>query len=728
VSDPAGEVIYLRDEATGEVWSPTPAPMRGGGYDVRHRPGASVFRHVRAGIASELTLGMAAGHALKVAALRLHNEGSEPRRLTLTAYVEWTLGAERDQRQQQVRTSFDDRRGAILAGNSFEPYFADWVAFCALSEPVTGHTGDRAAFIGRNGTLAVPAGLRTRLNGATGAGPDPCAALQCVLELAPGESRDVVVLLGAAAGAREAEALLDRYRAPAQARAAVERSLDEWRRLLSTVVVRTPDRAFDALLNGWSLYQTLACRIWARSALYQSSGGYGFRDQLQDVMACLYAAPGIARDHILHAAGRQFVEGDVQHWWHPHTGRGTRTRFSDDLVWLPYVTEHYARVTGDAAILDEAVPFLTMRALQPEEHEVYDLPAVADETATLYEHCLRALRKASTRGRHGLPLIGGGDWNDGMNRVGVEGRGESVWLGWFLADTMRRFACVAEARGDGGAAEELRALADGYVTALERDGWDGEWYRRAYFDDGTPLGSALGVECRIDAIAQSWSVISGAGAPDRQASALRALERELVDDEARILKLLAPPFDRMPQDPGYIKGYLPGVRENGAQYTHAALWTVLATALRGDGDRAFELFQMLNPLTRTATPDGVASYKVEPYVIPADVYAAEGHVGRGGWTWYTGSASWFYRVGLEAILGLTKRGDTLRIEPRVPAAWPEYGIDYRHGGATYRIVVRRDGAAAGPRVSLDGVALDDDAIPLVDDGGEHAVLVHLPPP
>ncbi|HET8769937.1 MAG TPA: hypothetical protein VFM71_03035, partial [Gemmatimonadaceae bacterium] len=517
------------------------------------------------------------------------------------------------------------------------------------------------------------------------------------------------------------------YRDVRRAAAAIGRTVDGWAERLSAITVRTPEPSFDVLVNRWLLYQALACRMWARSAIYQSGGAYGFRDQLQDVMAFVYAEPAIAREHIVRAAGRQFAEGDVQHWWHPDSGRGVRTRFSDDLAWLPFVVDHYVRVTGDASVLAEQAPFLSMRALEPHEHEVYDLPQVSDERADVMEHCIRALRKACTSGPHGLPLIGTGDWNDGMNRVGMNGRGETVWLAWFLITTLRGFADHVEARGGGfgDIAGEFRAKADAYVKAVEAHGWDGAWYRRAYFDDGTPLGSSESTECRIDSIAQSWSVISGAGAPERQAQAMRSLEEHLVDNDARLIRLLTPAFDETPKDPGYIKGYLPGVRENGAQYTHAALWAVQATAMAGNGQRAFELYQMINPLTHAETPEGVATYKVEPYVVAADVYTAEGALGRGGWTWYTGSASWMYRVGVESLVGLVKRGDTLRIEPNVPESWPEMQVEYRVGKAIYAITVHEPGRVrgAGSEVMIDGRALHDGVIPLTDDGARHEVVV-----
>ena len=731
VSDPTSDVLYLKDLDTGALWSATPAPIDDGRYLVRHGAGESTFTHEHDGIHTTLHLGMPDDAAAKLSRLRITNASANIRRLSITAFVEWTLGSRREDTQYHVRTRFAPEQQAILAHNTFDAQFAEWTAFLAVSEPVSSYSANRRSFLGRNGSGADPAALRIdRLDGMTGVALDPCAALQFEVVVLPGESRNIVVVLGAARSEAEARVLADRLRAPSGAMAAALRSVAAWDTRLSVITVRTPDPSFDIMINKWSLYQALSCRMWARMGLYQSSGAYGFRDQLQDVMAFLYAEPGVAREHILRAAARQFLEGDVQHWWHPHSGRGVRTRFSDDLVWLPYVVDQYVRVTGDATVLDEYVPFLAMRALLPHEHEIYDLPTVTDELGSVYEHCRRALRRACTVGAHGLPLIGTGDWNDGMSRVGADGKGESVWLAWFLVTTLRTFATYCDARGDHGEAQDMRRKADDYVLAVEDKGWDGGWYRRAYYDDGTPMGSSANTECRIDSIAQSWSVISGAGNTARQRLAMDALNEQLVLDDARLIMLLTPPFTEGAHDPGYIAGYVPGVRENGAQYTHAALWAVLATAMHGDGERAFQLFQMINPLTHGSTAEGVATYKVEPYVVAADVYTAPSQFGRGGWTWYTGSASWLYRVGLENILGFTKIGDTLRIEPCVPRDWREFELQYRFGGATYEILVRNPGLLRrrGSRVTLDGTRFRTNTIPLVDDGQVHRVVVDVAAP
>jgi cyclic beta-1,2-glucan synthetase len=729
VTDQVTEVVYLRDDETGEVWTPSPQPIRHGtAYTVRHAAGSTEFQHTHSGIATSLMLGMAGDDPVKIGLLTMTNETNHPRRLTITAYAEWVLGVARELTRDNVVTSFDRDADAVFARNGFDPQYAGTVAFMSVSEPVTGYTTDRSEFLGRNGDYADPAALRRALLAeATGAGLDPCAALQFEVTLGPGETRTVATLLGGAEDQAEARRLLRAYKDAGAARGVLDQSRAAWRQRLSTVTVRTPEPEFDAMLNGWLLYQALSCRMWGRTALYQSSGAYGFRDQLQDSAAFLYAVPDVSRAHIVRSAGRQFKEGDVQHWWHPQSGRGVRTRFSDDLAWLPYITDHYVTITGDTGVLDERAPYLTSRLLDEHEQEMYDRPDVSQDDGTVYDHCVRAYRRATTIGSRGLPLIGSGDWNDGFNRVGVEGRGESVWLAWFLITGLRAFALRCDARGDKDTAAEFRSKADAYAVAVEQNAWDGEWYRRAYFDDGTPLGSASSDECKIDSIAQSWGVISGAAPADRAARAMASFNRYLVRGDARLIALLTPPFDRTEHDPGYIKGYLPGVRENGAQYTHGALWAVWATALQGDGDHAVELYQMLNPLTHARTPSDVARYKVEPFVVAADVYTAAGHLGRGGWTWYTGSAAWMYRVGLEGILGFAKTGTTLRIDPCIPRGWNEAEIVYRFGLATYRIKIRNpDHVSRGVgSVSVDGASVADGAVPLADDGKEHEVIVEL---
>jgi cyclic beta-1,2-glucan synthetase len=616
----------------------------------------------------------------------------------------------------------------LIARNAFRDAFADRLAFLDLSggdERTV--TGDRTEFIGRNGTLGSPAALgRLGLSGRTGATLDPCGAIQVKVTLEPGEQTTVIGLLGEAADREGVASLVRRCRAPQGIGAAFNDMRQFWDGLLGTIQVRTPDRQMDLLLNRWLLYQSLSCRIWGRSAFYQSSGAFGFRDQLQDVLALLFAAPHIARDHILHAASRQFVEGDVQHWWHEPGGQGVRTRFSDDRLWLAYATLEYVTATGDSGILDENVPFLEGRLLNPDEHEVYDRPAISRQRAPVYEHCRRAIALNLSTGDHGLPLMGTGDWNDGMNLVGADGKGESVWLGWFLYAILGPFADLAESRGDTETATTYRTHRAHLREALDA-AWDGDWYRRAYFDDGTPLGSRTNDECRIDAIAQSWSVLSGGGDPARARTAMESADTHLVRRSEQLVLLLTPPFDNMRPSPGYIQGYVPGVRENGGQYTHAALWTVLAFARLGDGDRAHELFSILNPLNHTRTADEIDRYRIEPYVVAADVYSQPPHVGRGGWTWYTGSASWMYRVAIEGLLGLSLEHGALRVDPCIPRTWPGFEVSLRRGRADYRVAVENpEGVTSGVvRVELDGGVVQDGLVPIVEDGATHFVRVVL---
>jgi cyclic beta-1,2-glucan synthetase len=729
VSDPPGEVLYIHDEETGATWTSTPLPIRETTpYIIRHGQGYSTFEHTSHGIAHELLLFVPIDASVKVSRLRLHNMTNRRRSLSVTSYHQLVLGVNSQSSSPFLITEIDQSTGAIFARNPYHNEFAQRVAFIDMSESKRTVTCDRQDFLGRNGSTARPAALaQHHLSGAVGAGLDPCAAIQTKFELAPNEAREIVVLLGQTASVEEARRLTSHHRQLSVVEVEVEKVKRFWDEILNTIQIRTPDDSLNMMMNRWLLYQTLSCRLWARSAFYQSGGAYGFRDQLQDVLALLYSKPEFAREHILRAAGRQFIEGDVQHWWHPQSGRGVRTRFADDLLWLPYVTACYIEVTGDRSVLDETVAFLAAPPLASGQTESFTQPNIASEVAPLFEHCARALDRSLGVGVHGLPLMGSGDWNDGMNRVGWKGKGESVWLAWFLCKILETFVEFCEVRGEFERAVRYREHVTRLKSALEEHAWDGDWYVRAFFDDGTPVGSARNEECVIDSIAQSWAVISGAANPERARQALAAAEQHLVRREDGLMLLLSPPFDKSSLEPGYIKGYLPGVRENGGQYTHAALWMIIAYAILGDGERATELLAMLNPINHAANRAGLQRYKVEPYVAPADVYAAQAQSGRGGWTWYTGAASWMYRAALEFVLGFKLVGDKLTLAPCIPRAWREYEITYRKGTTLYRIkVANPHGVNRGfLGIRLDGVAVTAREIKLVDDQQSHEICLVL---
>jgi cellobiose phosphorylase len=748
VTDASGEALYLRDDETGRYWSPLGSPARGSmPYTVRHGFGYSVFDYSEHGLRTQTTVFVHRDEPVKFVVVKLANQTDRRRRVSLAYYAEWVLADQRAKAAMHVVTRLASVETGVLASNPYNATFDSRCAFLAGSEPGGTVTGDRLEFLGRNGSTARPAAMnRQHLSGRVGAGLDPCAAVHHALELGPREERELVFVLGAGDDEAHAQSLISRFAKVSEAKHALEQNWHFWGRRLGTLYLETPDAAVDVLANGWLEYQVLACRYWGRTGFYQSGGAYGFRDQLQDVAALLWGDPVLIREHLIRAAGRQFEEGDVLHWWHPPAaGVGVRTHFSDDYMWLPLIAARYVAATGDTGVLEETIPFLQGPMVPPDQESIYQAFEPSGTPADLYEHCRRAILNGIDRrgyGQHGLPLMGCGDWNDGMNLVGDAGRGESVWLAWFFIATLLEFAPIAEARGDDEFADRCRAEADVLRAAAEEHAWDGEWYRRAYFDSGEPLGSASNPECQIDSLPQSWAILSERGDPDRAASGMQAVEQRLVRADKGLIQLFDPPFDDSHLEPGYIKGYVPGVRENGGQYTHAAVWVVMAYAgmarsRRDAGDasadalvkRAWELFDLINPVNHAATPEGAARYKVEPYVVAADVYGVEPHVGRGGWTWYTGSAGWMFRLIVESLLGLTLRFDQgearLHIDPLLPPKWDGFRFVYRHRETHHDVTITRKSGTKGVVIRVDDHLEDTPYLRLRDDAERHPVEVDV---
>jgi cyclic beta-1,2-glucan synthetase len=729
VSDVSGECFYLRDEDSGVFWSPMPGPVRGKTeYVSRHGLGYSAFDHTQEGISTETFVYVSPEAPLKFIAVNIRNATGRQRRLSLTGYVEWVLGESRQRNAMHVVTRLDPQTGAIFASNSFGQDFGSTVAFLHCSHPQRTITSRRTEFLGRNGSPAAPAAMTCRdLSNRVGSGVDPCAAIQAYVDVPPDDQVQVVFVLGAADNEHQARTMLAQHGNVDGARRVLEEVWEFWKHNLGGIYVETPDASVNLLVNHWLMYQTLACRMWGRSGFYQSGGAYGFRDQLQDSLALLYECPWLTREHLVLSSGRQFQNGDVQHWWHPPSGRGVRTRISDDYLWLPYAVCRYVAVTGDTGILDEQASFLEAPPLEPGEESHYSLPRVSDRHATLWDHCVRAIDRGMRYGTHGLPLMGCGDWNDGMSRVGQQGTGESVWLAFFLYDVLTSFAKLALGRGDQAYADKCRSEAQGLSRNIDANAWDGQWYLRAFFDDGKSLGSAQNSQCQIDLLPQAWAVISKAVDPNRARQAMDSVLGRLVDPAVAMIRLFEPPFDDTESDPGYIRGYIPGVRENGGQYTHAAIWAVMAMARLGNAQEAWRLFTMLNPIRHADSPVRASTYKVEPYVVAADVYSAKGHEGQGGWTWYTGSAGWMYRLLVEDLLGLRLEVDTLTFAPLLPAEWNEYTLHYRYRNTFYhiRVVKISQQGMQVHRVVLDNVEQQDMSIHLVDDGKEHPAVVEV---
>lgn len=725
VSDRASEAIYILDEISGEVMTPMSLGRSDRGtYRVRHGFGYSRFLHEEALINQELTVFTPLDESLKLWSLTLTNRSDKVKYLSLTYYVEWVLGTQGEQTNPYILTSYNNEHECLYSKNIYTMNFQNTYSYLFSSETIIGYTGDRKEFLGQKGSVREPRGAEVKLSCNTGVCYDPCGAIQVSVALQPQESKTVLFGLGQSTSLEEIYKIRNKYRETAASEKELERVRTYWDGLLGTVKVKTKDRAVDILVNGWLLYQTVSCRIQARAGFYQCGGAYGYRDQLQDTLSLLFADSSILRRQILIACSRQFEEGDVQHWWHPPMGIGVRTRITDDLLWLPYCTAAYIRSTGDTTILKEQVPYIKGPLLKEGEHDMMFTPEISQSFESVYEHCKKAIGRTNF-GEHGLPLMGGGDWNDGMNEVGIEGKGESVWLAWFFYTVLGDFIPLCNQENDEAYGQELEQKREGLLQSIEEHTWDGEWYLRAFYDDGSKLGSKENDECRIDSISQSWSVISKGAKEERAKTAMQSAWRYLLREEEAISLLLTPPFNKTSKNPGYIKNYIPGMRENGGQYTHAAVWLAIATSMLRDYHMAQTLFTILNPIHVTQTRKDVLRYEKEPYVMTADISLSPPYTGRGGWSWYTGSAGWMYQGLLSWFLGIRKEVNELVIDPVTPASFGDFSIEYKYGRSIYEIRVesRSKGTLTTEAITVDDKLIKGNRVLLVDDGEKHLVIV-----
>lgn len=725
VSDPASEAIYIFDEVTGESMTPVSlGRCDRGTYRVRHGFGYSMFFHEESNLEQELTVFTPLCEPLKLWRLKLVNHSDRVKYLSLYYYTEWVLGTNREDTNPYIMTSYSNENEYLSAKNIYSMNFTNTSAFIFSNELIRGYTGDRQEFLGPKGSIREPGGLDTKLTNHTGVCYDSCGVIQVSISIAPNESKTVLFGLGMSDNQLDIQCLRNKYKDVNKYEDELNKVKDYWNSMLGTITVKTKDRAIDLLVNGWLLYQTISCRINARAAFYQCGGAYGYRDQLQDTLALIFADPNALKNQILTACSRQFEEGDVQHWWHPPMGVGVRTRITDDLLWLPYSVAAYIRSTEDYEILHERVSYIKGPLLMEEQQDIMISPQISEKSDSVYEHSKKTIQ-ITRLGVHGLPLMGGGDWNDGMNEVGMEGKGESVWLAWFFYTVLGEFIPLCRHEEDIEFAKELEEKRTALIQSIEDNTWDGEWYLRAFYDDGTKLGSKECEECKIDSISQSWSVISGGAGKERAGTAMQSAWRYLVREEDSISLLLAPPFDKTDKNPGYIKNYIPGIRENGGQYTHAAVWLAIAASMLGEYSRAYTLFTMLNPIYITLSRRNAMRYEKEPYVMIADISLTPPYTGRGGWSWYTGSAGWMYQGLVCWFLGIRKEADYLVIDPATPESFGEYTISYRYKDTLYeiRIESRSKGILKPDKLTVDENTVKGNRLKLVDDKKTHIVVV-----